>query len=156
MGGRIMKQRFKHPDMNKIYWVWVSRPRKDIEKVIGRSYASSNSDQAFRSGFSQKPFKLFPINSPLYAVYAAGKEWEKVNRWNKLILDPDADGTQWLYKGMGVSEQKHPELLPYACYDWDRSSFLIGVTTSKKLAMQLIDKYISEGKKAEGYIIYHG
>lgn len=74
----------------------------------------------------------------------------------RMILDPDADGTQWLYRGMGISEQKHPELLPYACYDWERNEFLIGVTTSKKLAKQLIDKYISEGKKAEGYVIYHG
>lgn len=81
-----------------------------------------------------------------YEVYYKGR----------MILDPDADGTQWLYRGLGISEQKHPELLPYACYDWERNDFLIGVTTSKALAKKLIDKYISEGKKAEGYVIYHG
>lgn len=74
----------------------------------------------------------------------------------RIILDPEADGTQWLYRGMGISEQKHPELLPYGCYDWERNEFLIGVTTSKILAKELIDKYINEGKKAIGYIIYHG
>lgn len=74
----------------------------------------------------------------------------------RVIIDPDGDGKQWLYCGMRISEQIHPKLLPYACYDCDRNEFLIGVTTSKKLAIKLIDKYISEGKNAIGYQIYHG
>jgi len=74
----------------------------------------------------------------------------------KITLDPDADGSQWLYREMGIQAQDHPKLLPYACYDWARDSFLIGVTTSKALAKKLIDKYIAGGKKAIGYEIYHG
>lgn len=67
--------------------------------------------------------------------------------WYKLnpILDPDSDGTDWLYRGCRISNQRmegHPELLPYACYvDNDESTF-IDVTISMKRATQIIDEYL--------------
>jgi len=74
---------------------------------------------------------------------------------NKITLDPNADGSQWLYRDMGIQEQRHPKLLPYACYDWERNEFLIGVCITKNGAKKLIDKYISDGKTAIGYEILH-
>lgn len=74
---------------------------------------------------------------------------------HKITLDHDTDGSQWLYREMGIQAQDHPKLLPYACYDWNRNEFLIGVTISKAGAKELIDKYIAGGKKAIGYEIYH-
>jgi len=68
-----------------------------------------------------------------YGVYFKGK----------MILDPDADGTQWLYRGNGICQQTHHNLLPYACYDWEQSGLLIGTTNNKKLAQKLIDNYIA-------------
>ena len=64
---------------------------------------------------------------------------------HKMILDCDADGSQWIYRKMGVQEQRHPKLLPYACYDWERNEFLIGAAITKAAAKKLIDKYIANG-----------
>ena len=74
---------------------------------------------------------------------------------NKITLDPNANGSQWLYRKMGIQKQNHPKLLPYACYDWDRNEFLIGVCISKNGAKKLIDKYIANGCSAIGYEITH-
>ena len=72
-----------------------------------------------------------------------------------MTLDTDADGSQWLYREMGIQEQRHPKLLPYACYDWVRNEFLIGVAITKSGARKLIDKYIADGKNWIGYEISH-
>ena len=71
----------------------------------------------------------------------------------KITLDPNADGSQWIYREMGIQKQEHPKLLPYTCYDWERQEFLIGVCITKTGAKKLIDKYISDGKKAITYEI---
>lgn len=59
----------------------------------------------------------------------------------KMTLDPDADGTQWLYRGLIIMEQKHLKLLPYACYDKERC---IGTAETKKRAKEIIDDYFEE------------
>lgn len=71
------------------------------------------------------------------------------------VLDPNADGSQWLYREMAISEQIHPKLLPYACYDLVRDEFLIGVAITKSGARKLIDRYISDEKNWLGYDITH-
>ncbi len=65
----------------------------------------------------------------------------------RMINDPDADGKQWIYRGMGISENSLPELLPFECYDWNRNEFLIGAAKTKKQAMKIIDKYLSDLKQ---------
>jgi hypothetical protein len=35
---------------------------------------------------------------------------------HKLILDPDADGTQWLYRGIIILRNDHPLLSRYSVY----------------------------------------
>lgn len=74
---------------------------------------------------------------------------------NKITLDNNSDGNQWLYRKMGIQKQTHPKLFPYACYDWGRNEFLIGVCITKHGAKKLIDKYISNRCSAIGYEISH-
>lgn len=72
---------------------------------------------------------------------------------HKAVLDKNADGNQWVYRNMGIQKQIHPKLLPYACYDWQRNDFLIGVSTTISGAKELIDNYISDGSNWTTYIV---
>ena len=74
---------------------------------------------------------------------------------HKIILDPDADGTQWLYRGMGICDQSvFPQLLHYACYDWLKNGSFIGVATTKRDAKKLIDEYLLKKMKTDTYMNY--
>lgn len=63
-----------------------------------------------------------------------------------MVLDPDADGTQWYYREMLICDQRttvHPELSPYACYDPIHDDKLIGTASSKQSARTLVDDYLA-------------
>jgi hypothetical protein len=65
---------------------------------------------------------------------------------NSMVLDPNGDGSQWLYRNMIILHQQHPLLLPYACYDIGRNELYIGVSTSKKVVKKMIDQYLNDDK----------
>ena len=65
----------------------------------------------------------------------------------KMILDPDADGSQWLYRGCIVQDQTHPKLLKYACYSDENCNHLIDVCNSQRRAKQIIDDYLKTNKQ---------
>ena len=75
---RIPKQRFKNPDFNKIYQVWIRIPQTEIEKFLHPNRPGSNREQAFRDGYVNYRCK-YQRNWALYPIYVAGKEWRKYN-----------------------------------------------------------------------------
>lgn len=59
----------------------------------------------------------------------------------KMILDADADGKQWIYRNMIVIYQSHPSLLSYAAYDGDK--WIDHASTKKEIKVK-IDQYLSK------------
>jgi len=66
-----MKQRFKNPDFNKIYWNYFNLDDSTVQKIL--NHVGSNRDQAFRDGYVNFRCK-YQRNWVLYPIYVAGKE----------------------------------------------------------------------------------
>ena len=60
---------------------------------------------------------------------------------DKLTLDPNADGDQWIYRDCLIIKQDHPELLKYACYT--NNEKFIGVANTHSQCKILINSYLS-------------
>lgn len=72
------KQRFQNNDLDKVYWKWISLPQEKVDTLTSKKKCGANVDFAFKLGYNNKK-GMFPKNSPIYAVYIAGKEYKKMN-----------------------------------------------------------------------------
>jgi len=61
---------------------------------------------------------------------------------HKMILDPDADGDQWIYRGCFVQRQNFRNLLKYCCFD--ENWHTLGSTDYQKNARQIIDNHLKQ------------
>jgi len=77
---KTMKLRFKNLNMNKIYNNYIRLPQEAVDRAMLRKSSGSSGDMAFKAGYRGLKNNLFPINSPLYAIYVAGKEYVKINQ----------------------------------------------------------------------------
>lgn len=59
-------------------------------------------------------------------------------RKHKMILDPDADGEQWLYRGCTIIKHVHPKLLLYSASTTMKGR-LVGAASTLKEIRLLID-----------------
>jgi len=60
----------------------------------------------------------------------------------RMILDPDADGDQWLYRGCFIQRQDFQNLLKYCCFD--ENWHTLGSTDYQKNARQIIDEHLKQ------------
>jgi len=69
-----MKNRFKNPDIQRIYETYLNLSEEKIQQAVG---CGSGVDTAFTWGYSGKPMvgiHRYPHDSWAYAAYCAGKE----------------------------------------------------------------------------------
>lgn len=64
----------------------------------------------------------------------------------KPYLDPDADGSQWLFLGHTICEQVHPNLIRFAIYESGENSFVRVTPEFSEAKKIIINKILETGE----------